>query len=509
MRQRLFVLLLLNSFAMLFGAAVILMITGTFSIGTRESEGVVQSELTHITNDINLKYSIWSAQSVQMSKTISEEIEKRAASMGIGIQDIAEHPELLDTVLRGEYETCSFYLERSDCSGVFLILDATVNPTSVNAEELRAGIFLTDSDPDSVNANSESYFLLRGFPDIGLDNGVSLHPQWALEFNVEEATYFSSVIANAENGTYDINKLYYWSEPLSLPGVSEQMMLCSVPLIASDGTVFGVCGCEINQQKFKDLFSPGSSQYPRIFTVLCRQCVTAMPLNHAFVCGGYTPSTDEILAIGKKKNSFYDYTEKDGTVYYGYQNSIMLYAEGSPYADQTWQVSVLVRKDDVMLSTMQMRHRLLLLFSLLMAVSILLALLLSKRYIEPIVTGLDAIKTSEFPKEKTNVREIDELLAYLSEHKKELSEDSDVMPSGLLDAFMKRTETLSSAERAVFNLYVQEYTAQEIAEELFLSINTIKTHSKRIYNKLNVGSREEMMLYVSILREAGKKIGDE
>jgi len=58
----------------------------------------------------------------------------------------------------------------------------------------------------------------------------------------------------------------------------------------------------------------------------------------------------------------------------------------------------------------------------------------------------------------------------------------------------------------VFDLYAQDRNAKEIAEELCLSINTIKTHSKRIYTKLNITSREELFLYVHMLNEIGIKI---
>jgi DNA-binding CsgD family transcriptional regulator len=68
--------------------------------------------------------------------------------------------------------------------------------------------------------------------------------------------------------------------------------------------------------------------------------------------------------------------------------------------------------------------------------------------------------------------------------------------------FVKNIQTLSPAERVVFDLYVQGYKAKEIAEILCLSINTIKTHNRRIYMKLNVTSRKELMLYIQMIKEA-------
>ena len=43
-------------------------------------------------------------------------------------------------------------------------------------------------------------------------------------------------------------------------------------------------------------------------------------------------------------------------------------------------------------------------------------------------------------------------------------------------------------------------TTKEIGEELFVSRNTIKTHLRRIYRKLNASSREEAVL---IARDRG------
>lgn len=71
----------------------------------------------------------------------------------------------------------------------------------------------------------------------------------------------------------------------------------------------------------------------------------------------------------------------------------------------------------------------------------------------------------------------------------------------MLEDFVERIPTLTKAETAVFDLYAEGHTAKEIAELLFLSINTIKTHTKRIYAKLNVSSRKELLLYARMMRD--------
>ena len=52
-------------------------------------------------------------------------------------------------------------------------------------------------------------------------------------------------------------------------------------------------------------------------------------------------------------------------------------------------------------------------------------------------------------------------------------------------------EPLSPQEQRVLRLLAAGLSNPEIAQELVVSINTIKTHVKSIYRKLNVTSREE------------------
>lgn len=70
---------------------------------------------------------------------------------------------------------------------------------------------------------------------------------------------------------------------------------------------------------------------------------------------------------------------------------------------------------------------------------------------------------------------------------------------------MENIGTLSPAEKAVFDLYMEGHTGKEISEKLYLSINTIKTHNKRIYEKMNVSSRNELMVYIKMMKEMNLK----
>ena len=53
------------------------------------------------------------------------------------------------------------------------------------------------------------------------------------------------------------------------------------------------------------------------------------------------------------------------------------------------------------------------------------------------------------------------------------------------------TEALSVQEQRVLRLFIAGLSKPEIASELVISINTVKTHLQRIYRKLNITSRAE------------------
>jgi DNA-binding NarL/FixJ family response regulator len=51
---------------------------------------------------------------------------------------------------------------------------------------------------------------------------------------------------------------------------------------------------------------------------------------------------------------------------------------------------------------------------------------------------------------------------------------------------------LSKQEQVVLDHILLDKTNKDIAESLFLSVSTVKSHANNIYKKLNVGSRDDV-----------------
>ena len=77
------------------------------------------------------------------------------------------------------------------------------------------------------------------------------------------------------------------------------------------------------------------------------------------------------------------------------------------------------------------------------------------------------------------------------------------LPPGMEDlfrTFAEKVRTLSSAERRILNYYIEGHSTADIPDLAYISIHTVKKHNHSIYQKLEVASRDELMLYIELFR---------
>lgn len=70
----------------------------------------------------------------------------------------------------------------------------------------------------------------------------------------------------------------------------------------------------------------------------------------------------------------------------------------------------------------------------------------------------------------------------------------------MFQSFSNKAKTLSPAERRILNYYINGYDIADIPALAFVSIHTVKKHNRSIYQKLNITSRDELMLYIELFR---------
>lgn len=511
---RLFLLLALLVLTIFFGVIAILIVTGTFTAGLSENKRMVEHELLHASQGISQDCGRLSVQAVEFSKALSAGMEERMNVLGISAASLPDHPEMLEKIVSGGYEQTCLSLLLAKSSGAFFVLNATANPALDDAQSSRAGLYLKNMEPNIVNSLTPNIIVLRGFPSIGRAHSLPLHAQWRMEFDIHDASYYHRPMDAAHfNPKTPLSRLYYWCPALMLPGTSEEVMICSIPLIDSHGHVFGVCGFEISAMLFKLSNMPHRSVYQRMFCVFSPVTENRIDLHKSMFAGSYSAKIiakdDDYLTILPKGRCFYSYQQSQEHLFLGLHKPIDLYPDDSVFSDENWAAALLIPEADVVSSITKLNLLLISLLAILVILSLTAAFFLSKQFWKPIIEGLDIIKTddlSEAP--KTQIPEINNLINYLQSHNEELYERArqENLSFSSLGEFLENIEKLTPAERAVFGLYLKGYTPKETADELFLSINTIKTHNKRIYGKLNVKSLDELLLYVKLLKEIDQEV---
>ncbi|MGB4658274.1 MAG: LuxR C-terminal-related transcriptional regulator [Mobilitalea sp.] len=494
---------------------MVLMIIGVFSNGRSESRKLIENELLDLNKEVYADFGKLSRQGILLSEQLSHNISQILADHNLPYNEFQKHPELIETILDSQVDNLSLSLQTAKSSGIYILLDYTVNELAKGSEFSKAGLFLKSTEPNIMNSIEANIRYLKGPAAIARSRNIELLPQWEQEFNIKNYDFYEMVIQSSKEQGLPLSKLYYWSKRIAVSDSVESGMLLAVPMIAEDGTVYGICGFEISSMLFKLAYSPDNVVFPHIFATLSLIDEQTININNGLIAGNYYMTshlTDRDMTIADDSRTFYNYTTKEGLMFSGIHQNISLYPSNSIYADNNWITGILMPKEELSAAINSKNKSIFGAVFLLFIVGMLMATIISFKYSNPITSALNGIKTNGYSsKNKTKIIEIDDLLEYLSEQDEKTSSPTSKTMSSLahhtatFENFVKSIKTLSPAETTVFDLYSKGYTAKEITETLYLSINTIKTHNKRIYEKLNVSSRKELLIYFKMMEELASK----
>ena len=182
--------------------------------------------------------SMWrnvSVMGVHLSEDMSAIVQRQTSKLS-ALDGSADAMERLEEAM---LEPLCQYVRQADCSGAFVVLN-----TSLGGEEFRGGLYVQRSNSARI---ASDLLLYRGMADVGRSHGVMPHRKWAQEFELSE---FSELAGHLNTASAPIDRSCRTTSLLTLPGTSERAMLLTVPMLGADGTVYGLCGFEINQTYF-------------------------------------------------------------------------------------------------------------------------------------------------------------------------------------------------------------------------------------------------------------------
>lgn len=514
-------------FSLLFAIWVVLAWSGAFDLNKSKTAAVLEHELNTLAGRIKNDFNTVTSYSIALSEAISRELQIQLLQNGIAPKQLSSRPELLTNLLDSLFPIVTSEIRVLKSSGVFLILDATVNPSLPDAKDSKSGLFIRNIA--AQNNFSAAYYDLRylcGPVMLARSRKMPLLPQWSLEFDISKSDRFSTVMKNArEYPDKALSQLYYWTEKES-DGGTDYGMYCCVPIII-DNTVVGMCGYEISAMQFKVSYAPEVDGQSYSFCMLAKSDSKSIHFENAVFAGNYAVTDEQPYSALKKPSGrgLLTYSFDNGSVFVGNHTPLPLYSASSVYADTEFSVILLTPESQIQKINREINMRYIGGLFVLLLGTATATVILCRKNLKPVKKAIEEVRQGRLVKaNKTRVRDIDDLFEFLSERDRESEEKlalaekerktaiaqkeqanavaesyQEIYASEITSEqnaeFMRRLNTLTDKEKTVYNLYLQGKKAQDIADICGITINTVKYHNKNIYDKLGINSRKELLRY--------------
>ncbi|WP_293744995.1 response regulator [uncultured Pedobacter sp.] len=123
---------------------------------------------------------------------------------------------------------------------------------------------------------------------------------------------------------------------------------------------------------------------------------------------------------------------------------------------------------------------------------------LSMYYTSKLSAKLDNIGVKAFVQKDTNAETLFEIITGIHQGKKYFQKAKpDALASSVFndgDHFQK-SHNLTAREMEILKLISEDYSSQQIAEKLFIALNTVDTHRKNMAQKLNVTGKAGLLKF--------------
>lgn len=528
MQKKLIFYMIILALIIIFALFTGIMVIGRFDSAEKNIQNSLDFQMEAFEKDMSDYFNSLAASSIDLSSHITDFIESDREISGANFKNLTDNPEKIEQVQTALLGQLSQKLQYHNCSGIFVMLDATVNSQVENAAFSRTGLYLHHNRYQ----NDDDMILFRGIASLGKSQDVMPHRKWRLEFRTDLFPDYDKVVANAE---LPMNQSYMLTDSFTLAGTSDEVVFLAVPIVGSDDTFYGVCGYEVSADYFTTYHAQPAAEKRLSCMLLSGEDDTY--ISTGLACSGQDnyvePLAGNIKISGRQGNL----SEISGgsQSFIGTVKEITLTPNNEPFT-----LAVMIPHSDYSSAVIKSIVQFVLLITLLLFFSVSCCLFFSKRYLSPILKGLEHIKHDTWNEEHSPLPEINDLFAYLAKKDEDLFavqnelaaaaiiyqeaqqkydaaqaeleeaqfqlhrltrlRKNDVDPDNYR-AFLIGIKTLTPTEKQVLDYYLSGKTVKEIAELAGVKETTIRFHNRNIYSKLNVTSLKQLLLYAAMMQQ--------
>ena len=532
LRWRLFGSMLLLTAILTFVLVSSLFLLGRFNSTKKQFAQTLSLQMAVFERDMSSYWEKTAVLGINLSQEMTELLEEYLAEQKISFDQLTDSAVHIAGVQETVIGPLCQTLRRSECSGAFVLFNATINSRLEYSATSRSGLYIQKSGNDVAN---DDLLLYRGLAEAGKSYGIMPHWKWRLEFKSDLFPNYEELITDA---SLPLESAYRITDLFTIPGTSESAVLMTVPLIGSDGIIYGLCGFEVNQSYFK-LLHEQPSNLPQMVCLLTTGEKGILNAEAGLSCGisnGYyfaPKGTLETKKIGGGLELFLG----DTSSYIGVSKELVVSCR-----EGTITAAVLIPKEDYDREIIKSSMQTVLLILLLLFFTVVCCFHFSRRFITPILKSLEKIKSENRDGETSYIMEINDLFAFLAEQDRKHEQDLAALTQEIREAqnekeqlqeafdraqekyesaqaeisrlaydrkqeidpadyqrFLQGINALTPTEHKIFNYYLSGKNVKEILSIADIKESTLRYHNKNIYGKLGVNSLKQLLRYATLM----------
>lgn len=237
-------------------------------------------------------------------------------------------------------------LRTNTVSGAFLLLDGS--NANKGDESRHSGVYLRNLAAGSPSEDTSNYFLEIGPISVSQKYKITSSVNWELDLALSEndkaSDYYTQPIWAAKEYPNAETKRYgFWSPPTDVLGDRQSVILYTMPLLAEDGSAFGILGIEISLTLFNQHYLPNTDlPYQNSFYAIASVGGGAIDLGW-FIPSG--PMAETYLTAGgslplqdmERASVYQTEIQTLGEMYCSVQ-PLSMYSRNSPFYDESWSL---------------------------------------------------------------------------------------------------------------------------------------------------------------------------
>lgn len=332
------------------------------------------------------------------------------------INELETDKELNKKIISEATQNLIYLLRVSGANDAFMILD-TGDLYYRDGMNNKSCVYIRDTDSSSNSTSRNDDLLLEaGNSDTSSEYNITLDYEWTSHIDVGECGavdrldfYHKTIETAEENSGINLNELGYWSEFSRISPTASPSIKYTLPLIADDGTVYGVMGIGFLEKNVlknmpsNDFFSENSCYV--VGADFNGNNDYSVVVSYGPIFSRLVENTDVISMEGTDKSVIYDIGKTSAEKSVGNIQLMNLYSSESPYINEQWALISVAEKDKI-LSVYKRLIRMLILSTVVSVVcTIIVALLIDKIVTNPV---------KKIVKELADERELNKIVRFNS-----------------------------------------------------------------------------------------------